>query len=378
MLLWVLILALFGAAVAVFGSNLPRPCAPACWRAGADRRGLPGVPAVHLQPVRAPLSRAARRQRPQPAAAGPRPRLPSAVALSGLCRLLGGLRLRRRRPDRRPRRCRLGALGAAVDARGLVLPDLGIALASWWAYYMLGWGGFWFWDPVENASLMPWLAGTALIHSAIVVEKRDTLKSWTVLLAILAFSLSLLGTFLVRSGVLTSVHAFAQDPGARHVHPGLPAAGRRRRPRRSTPGGRRSSPSGGLFEPVSREGALMLNNLLLCTLGRDGVAGHALPAVPGPRWRAPRFRSARRTSTPPSCRSAPRCSPRSASARSWPGSAPRSRPRWPACASAFAVAVDRRDRHRRRDRRPRDALRARLRLRRLADRGQPHRIRAAR
>src|SRR5215510_4908173 len=89
---------------------------------------------------------------------------------------------------------------------------LGIALGSWWAYYILGWGGFWFWDPVENASLMPWLAGTALLHSAIVVEKRDALKSWTVLLAILAFSLSLLGTFLVRSGVLTSVHAFAQDP----------------------------------------------------------------------------------------------------------------------------------------------------------------------
>src|SRR6478672_9983368 len=88
----------------------------------------------------------------------------------------------------------------------------GIALGSWWSYYILGWGGFWFWDPVENASLMPWLAGTALLHSAIVVEKRDALKSWTVLLAILAFSLSLLGTFLVRSGVLTSVHAFAQDP----------------------------------------------------------------------------------------------------------------------------------------------------------------------
>src|SRR5204863_10129120 len=88
----------------------------------------------------------------------------------------------------------------------------GIALGSWWAYYILGWGGFWFWDPVENASLMPWLAGTALLHSAIVVEKRDALKSWTVLLAILAFALSLLGTFLVRSGVLTSVHAFASDP----------------------------------------------------------------------------------------------------------------------------------------------------------------------
>ena len=89
---------------------------------------------------------------------------------------------------------------------------LGIALGSWWAYYELGWGGFWFWDPVENASFMPWLVGTALLHSAIVAEKRDALKSWSILLAILTFSLSLLGTFLVRSGVLTSVHTFATDP----------------------------------------------------------------------------------------------------------------------------------------------------------------------
>jgi cytochrome c-type biogenesis protein CcmF len=89
---------------------------------------------------------------------------------------------------------------------------LGIGLGSWWAYYELGWGGWWFWDPVENASFMPWLVGTALIHSLMVTEKRGVFKAWTVLLAIAAFSLSLLGTFLVRSGVLTSVHAFATDP----------------------------------------------------------------------------------------------------------------------------------------------------------------------
>src|SRR4029079_7334130 len=89
---------------------------------------------------------------------------------------------------------------------------VGIALGSWWAYYELGWGGWWFWDPVENASFMPWLVGTALIHSLAVTEKRGGFKSWTVLLAIAAFSLSLMGTFLVRSGVLTSVHAFATDP----------------------------------------------------------------------------------------------------------------------------------------------------------------------
>src|SRR5690606_1277213 len=89
---------------------------------------------------------------------------------------------------------------------------LGIALGSFWAYYELGWGGWWFWDPVENASFMPWLVATALIHSLAVTEKRGTFRSWTVLLAIVGFSLSLLGTFLVRSGVLTSVHAFATDP----------------------------------------------------------------------------------------------------------------------------------------------------------------------
>src|SRR3954470_8981787 len=89
---------------------------------------------------------------------------------------------------------------------------LGIAMGSYWAYYTLGWGGWWFWDPVENASFMPWLIATALLHSAAVMEKRDALQVWTILLAILAFSLSLIGTFLVRSGVLTSVPAFATDP----------------------------------------------------------------------------------------------------------------------------------------------------------------------
>jgi cytochrome c-type biogenesis protein CcmF len=93
-----------------------------------------------------------------------------------------------------------------------VFLTVGIAMGSWWAYYELGWGGWWFWDPVENASFMPWLAGTALIHSLAVTEKRGSFKAWTVLLAILVFSLSLLGTFLVRSGVLSSVHAFATDP----------------------------------------------------------------------------------------------------------------------------------------------------------------------
>ncbi|MEA2833091.1 MAG: cytochrome c-type biosis protein CcmF [Methylobacteriaceae bacterium] len=139
---------------------------------------------------------------------------------------------------------------------------LGIAMGSYWAYYTLGWGGFWFWDPVENASLMPWLAGTALLHCMSVMQKRDALKIWSIFLAILAFSLSLLGTFLVRSGVLTSVHAFANDPargvfilaililfiGGALILFALRA---------------NALQPGGMFAPVSREGGLVLNNLIL-------------------------------------------------------------------------------------------------------------------
>ena len=139
---------------------------------------------------------------------------------------------------------------------------IGIALGSWWAYYELGWGGFWFWDPVENASFMPWLLAAALLHSAIVVEKRETLKSWTILLAILAFGFSLIGTFIVRSGVLTSVHAFANDPergffiliilgvfmGGALILFSLRSG---------------SMEAHGVFSLVSRETALISNNLLL-------------------------------------------------------------------------------------------------------------------
>lgn len=155
---------------------------------------------------------------------------------------------------------------------------LGIALGSWWAYYELGWGGFWFWDPVENASLMPWLAATALFHSAIVLEKRETLKSWTVLLAILAFSLSLLGTFIVRSGVLTSVHAFAVDPARGLYILGFLAV---------TIGGALSLYAwraqkieiGPAFAFVSREGALMVNNLFLAVLLATIFIGTLYPLV---------------------------------------------------------------------------------------------------
>ncbi len=138
----------------------------------------------------------------------------------------------------------------------------GIVLGSWWAYYELGWGGWWFWDPVENVSFMPWLMGTALLHSAIVVERRDALKAWTILLAILTFSLSLIGTFVVRSGLLSSVHAFATDPERGMfilLLLGITIGGSLILFAVRAP----ALQPGGLFAPVSREGALVLNNLLL-------------------------------------------------------------------------------------------------------------------
>lgn len=155
---------------------------------------------------------------------------------------------------------------------------LGIAMGSYWAYYELGWGGYWFWDPVENASLMPWLTGTALLHSAIVMEKREALKIWTILLAIITFSLSLLGTFLVRSGVLTSVHAFAVDPerglfilviliafigGSFALFAARAGA----------------MQSGALFAPVSREGALVFNNLFLSVAALAVFTGTLYPLL---------------------------------------------------------------------------------------------------
>ncbi|MEM6761408.1 MAG: heme lyase CcmF/NrfE family subunit [Pseudomonadota bacterium] len=159
-----------------------------------------------------------------------------------------------------------------------VFLTLGITMGSYWAYYELGWGGWWFWDPVENASFMPWLAGTALLHSAAVMEKRDALKVWTVLLALITFSLSLLGTFLVRSGVLTSVHAFASDPtrgmfilmilvvfvGGAFTLFALRSG---------------ELKAGGAFAPMSREGALVFNNVFLTTSCVTVLVGTLYPLV---------------------------------------------------------------------------------------------------
>ncbi|AXC49840.1 heme lyase CcmF/NrfE family subunit [Paracoccus suum] len=159
-----------------------------------------------------------------------------------------------------------------------VFLTIGIALGSWWAYYELGWGGFWFWDPVENASFMPWLLAGALVHSAVVVEKREVLKSWTILLAILAFAFSLIGTFIVRSGVITSVHSFASDPTRGVVILGILAvfvggALTLFAARASTLSAR------GVFAPVSREGALLVNNVLLAVAALVVFIGTVWPLL---------------------------------------------------------------------------------------------------
>jgi cytochrome c-type biogenesis protein CcmF len=155
---------------------------------------------------------------------------------------------------------------------------IGIALGSWWAYYELGWGGWWFWDPVENASFMPWLISVALLHSAIVVEKRETLKSWTVLLAILAFSFSLIGTFIVRSGVITSVHAFANDPerGVFILAILIVAIGGALTLYAVRSNALRSNAA---FSVVSRESGLVLNNLLLVVATLVVFVGTIWPLV---------------------------------------------------------------------------------------------------
>lgn len=266
MLLWVLILGIFGGAVAVFGRNLPRSLLARTLAV----QGLIGAaflafilftsnPFVRLDPV--------------------------PVNGNGLNPLLQDPGLATHPPF-----LYMGYVGFSIAfsfaiaalIEGKVEPawarwvrpwtlaawsflTLGIMLGSAWAYYELGWGGWWFWDPVENASLMPWLAGTALIHSAIVVEKRDALKRWTILLAILTFSLSLVGTFMVRSGVVTSVHSFAVDPERGVFILGILIL---------TTGGALTLYAlraadlkmANLFSPISREASLVLNNVFLVSI----------------------------------------------------------------------------------------------------------------
>jgi cytochrome c-type biogenesis protein CcmF len=265
MLLWVLILALFGALVALFGGNLPTTLkahvlAVQSWIATAFYLFilLTSNPFLRLQP--APFEGRDLNPILQDLGLAVHPPLlylgyvGFSIAFSfAIAALIEG---------------RIDAAWARWVRPWTLMAwmclTLGIAMGSYWAYYELGWGGFWFWDPVENASLMPWLSGTALLHSAVVMEKRNALKIWTILLAVLTFSLSLIGTFLVRSGVLTSVHTFATDPTrgvfilailVLFIGGGL-ALFAWRAPLLK---------QGGLFAPVSREGALVLNNLFLTT-----------------------------------------------------------------------------------------------------------------
>ncbi len=263
MILWVLTLALFGAAVAAFGHNLPQRLRANVLSVQASIGVafmsfivLTSNPFLRLDP--APIDgRGLNPILQDPALAFHPPFLYAgyvgfSMAFSfAIAALIEG---------------RIDAAWARWVRPWTLLAwmclTIGISMGSWWAYYELGWGGWWFWDPVENASFMPWLAGTALLHSALVMEKREALKVWTILLAILAFSLSLIGTFLVRSGVLSSVHAFATDPergtyilGIMAVFIGgsLALFAMRAKELRQ----------GGLFAPISREGGLVLNNLLL-------------------------------------------------------------------------------------------------------------------
>ena len=265
MLLWVLILSLFGALVAFFGSNLPAPLkshvlAVQSWIALAFYLFILLTSNPFLRLVPAPFEGRDLNPILQDIGLAIHPPLlylgyvGFSIAFSfAIAALLEG-----RIDAAWARWVRPWTLAAWMCL------TVGIAMGSYWAYYELGWGGFWFWDPVENASLMPWLAGTALLHSAVVMEKRNALKIWTILLAILAFSLSLVGTFLVRSGVLTSVHTFANDPArgvfilailVLFIGGGLSLFAWR-------------APllkQGGLFAPISREGALVFNNLFLIT-----------------------------------------------------------------------------------------------------------------
>ena len=264
MLLWVLILALYGAAVAVFGGNLPLELRA---RVLAIQGSIGLAFLLFIVMTSNPFIRVD----------------PPPIEGNGLNPILQDPALAFHPPFLYSGYVGLSiafsfAVAALIEGRvdaawarwvrpwtlvAWMFLTVGIAMGSWWSYYELGWGGYWFWDPVENASLMPWLVATALIHSAVVVEKRNALKIWTVLLSILAFSLSLVGTFLVRSGVLTSVHAFAVDPQRGFFIlmilclfiGGSLSLFAWRAPQLK---------AGGLFAPVSREGSLVLNNLLLC------------------------------------------------------------------------------------------------------------------
>ncbi len=251
MLLWVVILTLFSALVALFGRNLPLSLKANVLAVQGWISRLPRLHPEDLEPLRAPRARPLRGPRPQPAPPGCRPRDPSAAALSRLCRLLHVLRLRRGGAHRRKIDAAWARWVRPWTLVAWIFLTAGISMGSYWAYYELGWGGWWFWDRWRTPPSCPGSPARALLHSAIVMEKREALKVWTVLLAILTFSLSLLGTFLVRSGVLTSVHAFAVDPSA--ASSSSPSSSPSSAARwRSMPGARRSSSRAALRPRLAR------------------------------------------------------------------------------------------------------------------------------
>ncbi len=277
MLLWVLILALFGALVALFGGNLPQTLRAnvlgvQAWIAAAFFLFILGTSNPFARLARAPFEGRDLNPVLQDIGLAVHPPLLylGYVGFSISFSFAVAALIEGRIDAAWARWVRPWTLAAWCFL------TLGISMGSYWAYYELGWGGWWFWDPVENASLMPWIAGTALLHSAVVMEKRNALKVWTILLAILTFSLSLLGTFLVRSGVLTSVHTFASDPSRGvfilmilifFIGGSLALYAWRAS----------SLKQGGLFAPISREGALVLNNLLLTTACATVFVGTLYP-----------------------------------------------------------------------------------------------------
>ncbi|SEH79778.1 heme lyase CcmF/NrfE family subunit [Paracoccus alkenifer] len=284
MLLWVLILALFGAAAAVFGEHLPPGLrARVLSVQGAIGAAFLGFIVFTSNPfARMPLpafdGRDLNPLLQDPGLAFHPPFLYLGyVGLSMSFSFAVAALIEGRVDAAWARWVRPWTLAAWVFL------TIGIALGSWWAYYELGWGGFWFWDPVENASFMPWLFAAALLHSAIVVEKRETLKSWTILLAIVAFGFSLIGTFIVRSGVITSVHSFASDPArgvfilailALFMGGALTLFAARAG----------AMTAKGVFSPVSREGALLLNNMLLAVASLVVFIGTIWPLVAEMFW----------------------------------------------------------------------------------------------
>ena len=296
MLLWTLMLAGWTFAVAAFSRQLPeRFVARVLGVMGLVSAGFLLFMLLTSNPFERLIPAGRGRPRPESAAAGSGHGDPPADALHGLRRLLGRVRVRHRRAARRRLDAAWARWSRPWTTAAWCFLTVGIALGSAWAYYELGWGGWWFWDPVENASFMPWLVGTALIHSLAVTEKRGAFRSWTVLLAIVAFSLSLLGTFLVRSGVLTSVHAFATDP-ARGVFillflviviGGSLALFAWRAPRVGLGAG---------FAPVSRESLLLANNVLLAVAMPRCCSARSIRCS-STRSTWARSRSGRRTST---------------------------------------------------------------------------------